>query len=35
MRSFKTLLLALGIFSASGAFAAELDLIEPKKIEYT
>jgi len=35
MRSFKNLLHALGLFTASGAFAAELDLIEPKKIEYS
>jgi hypothetical protein len=35
MRSSKTLLQVLGLFSASGAFAAELDLIEPRKIEYT
>ena len=34
MRSFKTLLLTLGIFNASGALAAELDLTEPRKIEY-
>jgi len=35
MRSFRILLQALGLFSASGAFAAELDLIELRKIEYT
>ena len=33
MRGSRILLLVLGFFSASGAFAAELDLIEPKKPE--
>jgi hypothetical protein len=34
MRGSGTLLPILGLFSASGAFAAELDLIEPKRTEF-
>ena len=35
MRGSRTLLQVLGFFSASGAFAADVDLIELKKIDYT
>ena len=35
MRSSRILLQVFGFFSASGAFAAELDVVELRKVEYT
>jgi hypothetical protein len=35
MRSSRTLLQILGLFSASGAWAADLDLIEPKAVGFS